>query len=150
MSTSAPPLGMLSGSLVAAAQQRRRRALMLFAGLSTVCGISRSAPMLYFFRTGYACAQPPTSEAGDEGWSGSEYCGDPHSVIGAAQKLSSTLLPIQLCVELIATPVFSALADNWNYRGVVAIGAVLNVVGIGLLGLTWLTRSLGWKGNGMV
>ena len=48
-------------------------------------------------------------------------------VIGAAQKLSSTLLPMQLCVELIATPFFSALADNWNYRGVVAIGAVLNL-----------------------
>lgn len=109
---------------------------MLFAGLSTLCGISRSAPMLYFFRTGYACEQPPTSGPGDEGWSGSEYCGDPHSVIGAAQRLSSTLLPMQLCVELIATPFFSALADNWNYRGVVAIGAVLNVVGIGLLALT--------------
>ena len=118
------------------AQQRRRRALMLFAGLSSMRNWAQVSPMLYFFRTGYACEQPPTSEPGDEGWSGSEYCGDPHSVIGAAQRLSSTLLPMQLAVELIATPFFSALADNWNYRGVVAIGTVANVVGIGLLGLT--------------
>ena len=123
-------------TLAAAALRRRRRAVMLYAGLMAGCAVARSAPLLYFYRSGYSCAAPQTTAPGVEGWSGSRHCGDAHRVIGDAQRLSSRLLPLQLGIEIIATPLFSALADHWSYRGVSALGAGCNVGGLALLAAT--------------
>ena len=123
-------------SLHAAVLRRRRRAVLLFALLMSGCAVVRAVPMLYFYRSGYSCAAPQTVEAGGVGWSGSRHCGDADRVIGDAQRLSSTLLPLQLVIEVVATPLFAALADHWNYRGVSALGAACNVGGLALLAVT--------------
>ena len=120
----------------AAVLRRRRRAVLLFALLMSGCAVVRAVPMLYFYRSGYSCAAPQTVEAGGVGWSGSRHCGDADRVIGDAQRLSSTLLPLQLVIEVVATPLFAALADHWNYRGVSALGAACNVGGLALLAVT--------------
>ena len=131
-----PSLDIVGQSLAAAALRRRRRAVMLFAGLMSGCAVARSGPLLYFYRSAYSCAAPQTAAPGVEGWSGSRHCGDAHLVIGDAQRLSSTLLPLQLGIEIVATPLFSALADHWSYRGVSALGAGCNVGGLALLAAT--------------
>ena len=63
----------------------------------------RSVPSLYFYRTGFACTDDQDEGPGDEGWSGSAYCGDADGVIGAAQRLISLLVPVQMAVEARAT-----------------------------------------------
>jgi hypothetical protein len=124
-----PSLDVVGESLRAAESlRRRRRAVMLYAFLMSGCAVARAVPNLYFYRSGYSCAAPQTVAAGGVGWSGSRHCGDADGVIGDAQRLSSTLLPLQLGIEVVATPLFSALADHWNYRGVSALGAGCNVV----------------------
>ena len=137
--TTLPPLDTVGQSLAAARAwrlRRRRRAVMLFAGLMAGCKVARITPLLYFYRSGYSCAAPQTVVSGVEGWSGSRHCGDAHRVIGDAQRLSSTLLPLQLGIEILATPLFSALADHWSYLGVSALGAGCNVGGMALLAAT--------------
>ncbi len=111
----------------------------------------RSVPSLYFYRTGFACTDEQDEGPGDEGWSGSAYCGDADGVIGAAQRLVSLLVPVQMAVEaratrrcaslparsvcmrprprpqVLAMPPLTALADRWSYTGVVFIGAIAEV-----------------------
>lgn len=87
--------------------------------------------MIYFYRTGYACTQEQTINRFDNpgDWSGSKYCGHKDDVIGAAQRLGGMLSPIQLVIELFATPIFAALADRWSYVFVIAIGYTFAVAG---------------------
>ena len=96
------------------ASRPRVSALLLFFVLSEAAGLLRSGARTYFYRTGAVCNCPQLVEPGQDGWSGSRYCGDDDAVILFSTRLSANLLFIQLGVDMLFTPVFSALADKWS------------------------------------
>ena len=102
------------------APRSRVAALLAFFVLSEAAGILRSGARAYFYRTGAVCICPQLLAPGDEGWSGSRYCGDADAVILHATRLSSDLLLLQLGLDVLVTPLFAALADKWSCVGVIA------------------------------
>ena len=109
---------------------RRVASLLLFFVLSETAGVLRSGARTYFYRTGAVCNCPQLIAPGEDGWSGSSYCGDSDGVIGFATRLSANLLFLQVGVDFLFTPVFAALADKWSCVGVIAIH-----IGVGCLAL---------------
>lgn len=114
--------------------QKKWKLVALFAFLAGYNAYTalRSSIILYFYRTGYACTEEQTVDRFDDpgDWSGSKYCGNKDNVIGAAQRLSAVLLPVQMVVEFCCTPFFAALADKWSYIYVVLIGYFFAVGGM--------------------
>ena len=102
------------------APRSRVAALLAFFVLSEAAGILRSGARAYFYRTGAVCICPQLLAPGEEGWSGSRYCGDADAVILHATRLSSDLLLLQLGLDVLVTPLFAALADKWSCVGVIA------------------------------
>lgn len=113
------------------------RAILFFVFYYQLISALRSGPLLYFYRTGYACERESNDGPGDDDWSGSEFCGDKESVIGAAQRFASVfLLPLQLVVEVVATPILAAVADRRSYVSVIVVGVAFATIGNLLLAIT--------------
>ena len=93
---------------------RRVASLLLFFVLSETAGVLRSGARTYFYRTGAVCNCPQLIAPGEDGWSGSSYCGDSDGVIGFATRLSANLLFLQVGVDFLFTPVFAiARVAGW-------------------------------------
>ena len=143
---SAPPKQLLDDSeplsSPAAAPPRvlRKGTLLLFQVCYTAISSTAVSPLLYFYRTGYACFDSANmtnvSLPGEPGWSGSVHCNNTAGVLGAAQPLWSSLVPMQLACQLLFTPVFSALADRSGHLTVIAAGLGFFFLGMALL---WAT-----------
>jgi len=72
------------------APPRRVRALLVFFVIAGAAGGLRGTLRTYFYRTAAVCDCPQLKSPGDEGWSGSKFCGDADAVILFAQAPART------------------------------------------------------------
>ena len=112
------------------APRSRVQALLLFFVLSETASVLRSGARTYFYRTGAVCECPQLVAPGEDGWSGSSFCGDNDAVILWGTRFSANLLFLQLGVDFLFTAVFAALTDKWSSVGVIAIHILVSCLAL--------------------